>query len=800
MLSSAYLYLNPTLPSAETYRNVTLKAPLRIYSADGQLIQEFGERLMPVTYEEVPHLYKRALLDTEDRRFYQHAGVDMMAMGRSLLQLVLNRGAITSGGSTITMQLARNLSLSSDVNFLRKFREILLALKIERELTKEEILELYLNVIPLGKHSFGVRAAAYTYYGKDVGELNLAQAAMLAGIAKKPEGGNPINGPSWALSRRNLVLRRMLTQGSIDESQYEEARAQPITASVHGRTITLEAPHVAEMVRSELLRLYGRSIYESGYEVYTTLDARTQQAANEALVAELNAYDRRHGWRGPEIHSVPGTEKYLKAWVQMDLNDESEQDDELGEPLQDEAAEAEPREYPEAWLSALQTTRVVGNQHPGIVVSVADDRAEVLTRNQEVIVLSLEDVSWARRYVNADVRGAEPESVSQVLRVGNLIRITPKGADSWQLGQVPALQGAVVALDPVNGAVRALVGGYDYGLLQFNHASQARRQPGSNLKPFFYAGAMENGLTAASIFNDAPMTLPGGELEEAYRPSNSGDEFLGAVRLREALYRSINLVSLRVLLDLGPEEAVDYIARFGFAVDDFPRDAQLGLGGGTIGVTPLEVARGYAAFANGGFLVDPYFIDMVEDQQGEPLIASEPLQVCNACTEQPAAPAPRIIEPRVAFIMDSIMRDVMVRGTGRKVLDRLPRRDLAGKTGTTNDADIWFSGYHPKLAVTVWAGFPDNSPVGSGEFGNTVPLGTWVRLMARVLPEKNALPRYQPPGIVRMKIDPATGLAAGAKSTGGVFEYFRDEYAPRQTITATRTREEEPLVPPQRIF
>ena len=773
LLSAAFLYLNPGLPDAESYREVKLKAPLRIYSTDGQLIQEYGERLMPITYDEVPDLYKRALLDTEDKRFYQHAGVDLIAIVRSFFKLVLNRGEITTGGSTITMQLARNLFLSRDVNFLRKFREILLALKIERELPKTEILALYLNVIPLGKHSFGVRAAAYTYYGKDVDELSLAQTAMLAGIAKRPEGGNPINGPAWALERRNLVLLRMLEQGSIDQEQYDEARVEPITASVHGRTIRLDAPYVAEMVRAEMHRLYGQSVYESGYHVYTTLDAKAQRAANEALIAELNAYDRRHGYRGPEARTLDGTRDYLGA----------------------------PEDgYPENWLKTLQSAVVIGDQYPAIVVRVEDDAVEVLTADKQLRALSFSDMNWARPFITVNARGRRPESARKLVKVGDLIRMEPgKNGKGWRLGQVPALEGAVVALDPTDGAVRALVGGYDFHQRQFNHALQARRQPGSNLKPFFYAGALEQGLTAASIFNDAPMTLPGGELEESYRPSNSGDEFLGAIRLREALYRSINLVSLRVLLDMGSSQALEYISRFGFETRSFPRDAQLALGGGTVGVTPLEIARGYAAFANGGYLVQPYFIQRVENQKGETLLVSNPLTVCNPCDKETTSSASRIIEPRVAFIMDSILRDVIQRGTGRRALSQLPRTDLAGKTGTTNDADIWFSGYHPDLIVTVWAGYPDNSPIGAREFGNTVPLGTWVRVMAGVLPEENSVPPPQPAGIVRLKINPVTGLATTSGDDEGLFEYFRDEFAPRQAVTASRLADV-PAVDPKRIF
>ncbi|MBT7369659.1 MAG: peptidase, partial [Gammaproteobacteria bacterium] len=573
MLSAAYLYLNPLIPDIRSFSQVALKAPLRIYSDDGLLIQEFGERLIPVTYDEIPPLFLTALLDTEDKRFFEHSGIDLVTLVNATWQLVRNRGAIKTGASTITMQLVKNISGETEVRFLRKFKEMLLALKIERELSKEEILTLYLNIIPFGKHSFGIQAAANTYYGKDVNELNLAQMAMLAGVPQAPEAGNPINGPKRSLIRRNLVLQRMLEQGSITADQFNVAFTAPISASVHSRSIELAALYAAEMVRKRLLRDYGREAYNQGMIAHTTLSSRMQLAAENAAATKLLEYDRRHGYRGPEYRRIQGTDEYLAA-------------PEYG--------------YPQNWLDTLGTLKSFGSQRPAIVIAVHEDTVDILTSDLEKLTIPWEGLEWARRYINVDRRGPRPKGAADILGPGDVIRFDFAEDGSPRLGQHPAIQGALVALDPYDGAIRAIVGGFDFEAKQFNHATQARRQPGSNFKPFYYSGAMEAGLTAASLYNDAPLVLPGGELEELYRPKNSGDVFHGNIRLREALYRSINLVSIRVILDYGPKNAVNYVSRFGFDTTDFPRDVQLAFGGGTIALTPLEVVTGYATFANGG--------------------------------------------------------------------------------------------------------------------------------------------------------------------------------------------------------
>ena len=768
LLSAAFLYLNPQIPDAATFKDVKIRAPMRIYSADNKLIQEFGERLTPIRYEEIPLLFIRALLDTEDKRFFEHSGIDLITIANATWLLIRNQGSIRSGASTITMQLVKNISGDSQVRFIRKFKEMLLALKIERELTKNEILTLYLNIIPFGKHAFGIQAAANTYYGKDINQLDLAQIAMLAGIPKAPEAGNPINGPERALNRRNLVLQRMLDQQSISKSQFEQSIKAPITASVHQRKIELSSLYVAEMVRKHLLTEYGSGAYNQGLIVHTTIDSEMQRAAEKAIQARLNQYDRRHGYRGPEFRRIQGTDEYRAA-------------PEYG--------------YPANWIASLNKAQTLGNQHPAIVIETRDQEIDVLNQDLDVVTVSWEGMNWARPYLNVNSKGRRPKLAAEIVAVGDLIRIEAVNG-SWKLGQVPDIQGALVALDPMVGEIKALVGGFDFNAKQFNHATQARRQPGSNFKPFFYAGAIENGLTAATIYNDAPIVLPGGEQEETYRPRNSGDQFHGKMRLREALYRSINLVSLRVILDYGPLNAINYVSRIGFDTSGFPRDVQLAFGGGTIALTPIDIATGYATFANGGFKVTPHVIKQIDSINEDVVFQASPAIACiEACAD--LNQASRVVEPRVAYIMNSILSDAIRRGTGTKALRALKRSDLMGKTGTTNDADIWFSGYTHDLVATAWAGFSDNSPVGNREWGSTTPIETWIDFMAEALPPENeSRTLARPNGIVTVRINPDTGLRAEPSDPDAIFEIFREEFVPTEDLA----KKEDETDPYKQIF
>ena len=747
-LAAAYLYLNPQIPAISEFTEVALKAPLRIVSRDQKLIQEYGERLIPITYDDIPRDFINALLNTEDKRFFEHSGIDLITLANATFQLLANKGDIKTGASTITMQLVKNVSGASEVRFIRKFKEMLLAVKLERALTKPEILTLYLNIIPFGKHAYGIQAAAQTYYGKPIEALTLAQMAMLAGIPKAPEAGNPINGPARALDRRNLILTRMFEQRSISQDRYNIARAAPITARVFDRKIELPALYAAELIRSEIIRAYGKRAYSIGLLVESTIDSKMQSAAESALTQKLNEYDRRHGYRGPELKQVAGTRTFLKG---------------------------DRKALPAFWSKTLDDTPIIGDQIPAIVTEVSDREIVVWTKSGQQIRIDWTGLRWARPYINVNQRGRTPAAATDIVNIGDLVRVEQTTSDGWRLGQVPNIQGAFVAVDPTSGGVRAMVGGYDFNLNQFNHATQARRQPGSTFKPFFYAGAMEAGITAASIYNDAPVVLPGGALEEKYRPKNSGDRFQGNIRLREALYRSINLVSLRVLLDYGADNAIDYVARFGFNTETFPRNVQLAFGGGTIALTPLEVATGYAILANGGRAITPHLIENVRS-----INTDEPIAFQQAgCGDQCGILGPQIVEPRTAFILNTILKDTIQKGTGRKVFKAMQRPDIMGKTGTTNDADIWFSGYTPQVAATAWAGFSSNAPVGNREWGSTTPIETWIAFAEQALPPESPNPLPVPDGIVSVKIDPETGTRAGPTDANGIFEFFREELAPK---------------------
>jgi penicillin-binding protein 1A len=515
--------------------------------------------------------------------------------------------------------------------------------------------------------------------------------------------------------------------------------------------------YAAELIRSEIIETFGRKAYTLGLEVTATIDSQMQHAAENALIKKLNEYDRRHGYRGPEAAALAGTRTFL-------ANNKTS--------------------YPPYWLKTLKDTPIIGDQHPAIVTDIGDREITVLTQSGEAISIDWEQLRWARPYLNVNQRGPQPKSPSSFLSLGDLIRIELRDGATWRLGQVPSIQGAFVAVDPVDGGIKALVGGYDFNLNQFNHATQAKRQPGSNFKPFFYAGAMEGGVTAASIYNDAPVVLPGGELEEQYRPKNSGSQFRGNIRMREALYRSINLVSLRVLLDYGPDNAIDYVKRFGFNTDGFPRNVQLAFGGGTIALTPLEVAAGYAMFANGGKKVSSYLIASISSINTDDHPALNP----QTCTTDCAPDAPeQVMDPRIAFIMNSILKDTIQKGTGRKAFKALDREDLMGKTGTTNDADLWFSGYNADIAATAWAGFSSNAPVGNREWGSTTPIETWIEFAKEALPAATTDAITVPDGIVSIKIDPETGKRVGPADPNGIFEYFRVEFAPEPVDSADST-------------
>jgi penicillin-binding protein 1A len=769
LFAGIYLYLSPNLPDVETLRDVRLQTPMRVYTAEGELIGQFGEQKRnPLRYDEIPEQFVYALLAAEDDGFFRHRGIDFGGLLRAVSELVLT-GEKVSGGSTLTMQVARNYFLSLERTFMRKFNEILLALEIERRLSKEEIFELYVNRVFLGHRSYGFEAASQVYYGRSIGELTLAQHAMLAGIPKAPSRNNPISGPEAGKDRRNWILGRMQTLGYIDANAYAAAIQAPVTASQHGARITLNAQYAAEMARRQMVQRYGMSTYNEGYSVYTTLNAELQEVADRAVVDGLMTYDRRHGYRGPEA-------RLLKT------------------PLAE--GEALPLED---WQAVLDDTPSIADLDPAIVTSVDAQGVDLLLRDKQSGRIAWEDgLQQARPYLSENRMGAAPIAPADVLAVGDLIRVSRGENEQWTLAQVPAAQAALVSLNPDNGAIVSLVGGVGFEKSKFNRATQAQRQPGSNLKPFLYSAALDAGFTAASIINDAPIMMEDSSLEGVWRPENDGGRFYGPTRLRWALTKSRNLVSIRLLQQLGVRRFIDYAAQLGFDTQDFAPDLSLALG--THAMTPLEIAGAYATLANGGYRVEPYLIQRIEDLSGKTVFEAQPATVCRDCaadaeTRQPGdelsmeeilrreqlaslPKAPRVMDERVNFIIDNILQDVIKLGTGRRALV-LKRDDIAGKTGTTNGPmDAWFSGYNPDVVTTTWVGFDNYTPLGRREFGGTAALPIWINYMREALAGRPERPRTLPPGVSYVRIDPDSGLLAPADQRNAIFEYFRNENLP----------------------
>ena len=813
IVASVFLYLDPQIPTTETYSQYRFETPLRIFTSDNKLIGEFGDRrTIPIAFEDTPKAYIDALLNTEDKRFFEHRGVDLISLANDVVGLFVSD--VRTGASTITMQLAKIISFSPEQTFIRKFKEMLLAVKIEHALTKEQILELYINIAPLGKHAYGVQAGAHTYYGKPVSELNLAQMAMLAAISKRPEAGNPINGPEYAIRRRNLVLRRMLDQASISRAEYEEAVAAPITAVVHRRELDLVAPFPSEWVRQQLVDRYGTDIY-AGYEAVTTLDSELQLAAQRAVRTGLEAYDRRHGYRGAAGRVAVPPDFALRDWG-AEVSPPAPEVSPVGATLvvaRDLEAPPSPdlppalentEEFRTFVTSALDDHAVVHGKEPAVVLALATRRMLVARADATTLALPWDGLRWARRYLGVDAMSARPQTAADVAEIGDIVYVE-QGEGGWRLSQVPDIAGALVAVDTGSGAVRAIVGGYDFVGNQFNHALQARRQPGSGFKPFVYSAALENGVTPASVFLDAPLVFRDPSTGRTYRPRNDSGRYNGPTRLREALYRSINLVSIRVMLRIGADNILRHAGRFGFATGTFPDNTQLAIGGGTMGVTPLQMATAYAAIANGGFAVEPHIIERVRTIDGDTVFEPPRTAACDPCSanEEGAptpSPAPRAISAQNAFIMDSMLRDVVRRGTGRRALV-LERSDIAGKTGTTDDAvDTWFNGYHPSLAATAWVGFSQARPLGVREYGSTTPLAIWVDFMREALAEEPEVQRIAPDGVIRARVDAATGQAATPDNRRAMFEYFLASNAPQTETTTRRASSDPAAVRPEDIF
>lgn len=805
---SAYYYLEPSLPDVETLRDVHLQVPLRVYSRDHRLIAQIGEmRRIPVRSEAIPKQLVQAFLAAEDDRFFEHPGVDYQGLLRAGIVL-LSTGEIRQGGSTITMQLARNFFLTPEQKFVRKLREIFLALRIEHELDKQEILRLYLNKIFLGQRAYGVGAAAEVYFGKTLDELTLAEMATIAGLPKAPSDDNPVRSPERATERRAYVLRRMHELGHIDAEVLQAALAAPMESRLHGPTVELDAPYVAEMVRQEMVQRFGRDdLYTGGYQVTTTLDSRLQAEAVNALRLALLEYDRRHGYRGP----VAALDWPLPPAVAESANP--------ADVSQVADVAARRRE-------ALNDFPDVGGLATGLVIAVGEQEARVFVRGAGVVELAWEGIKWARPYIDDSNVGAEPEKAADVLAPGQVIHLARSDEGGWVLSQLPIVEGAIVSVDPLDGAVVALSGGFDFFHSKFNRAVQARRQPGSSFKPFIYAGALDKGFTTASVINDSPVVFLDSGLESIYRPQNDTRRWHGPIRLREALVRSINLVSVRLLLDIGVGYAIDYLTRFGFVPEELPHDLSLALG--SAGVSPLQMAEGYAVFANGGFKVEPYIIERVEDASGEVLFRADPLIVCEDCELErlqqeiaaeaeeeasqlelllspkplpepveeepvvetgPVSPAlealfderpfaPRVISAQTAYLVSDMLRDVIARGTGRRALV-LHRDDIAGKTGTTDDRrDAWFSGFNGRLVATAWVGFDQERGLGRYEEGSRTALPMWIHYMGAALDGTESARRPPPTGIVRARISPESGLIARASDPNAIFEIFRVGHVP----------------------
>ena len=790
-LAGAYQYLAPEIPEADALRTIKTQVPLRVYSRDARLIAQIGEqRRIPLRWEEIPPVVVDAFLAAEDDRFFEHPGVDWQGLVRAMAANV-TPGARLQGGGTITMQLARNTVLTSERTLRRKLKEVFLALRLERSFTKQEILTLYLNRIFLGQRAYGVGAAAEVYFDKHARDLSLAEAALIAGLPRAPSHDNPVASVERARDRRSYVLRRMLELGKIDQAAHDAADSVPISSRMYGPIVELEAPYVAEMARAEMVRQHGPDALTAGYSVYTTVDSRLQQAANVATWRAILEYDRRHGYRGPAEQLDPAILGDARA---------------LGQAF---------RRHPGR-----------GSLVTAVVTSVADRSAEVVRRNGAMHTLDWDALSWARPTLDSlkDAMGPAPKSARDVVAPGHVVYLEPLPEGRVRLAQLPAVAGALVALDPTDGAIVSLVGGFDFGASKYNRVTQARRQPGSAFKPFLYSAALERGFTPATLVNDAPIVLPGGggaEGGEEWRPQNITRKFYGPTPVREGLVRSRNLVSIRLLRGAGVGFATQHIAGFGFSPAALPANLTLALGTGQ--VTPLEMARGFSVFANGGALVTPYFIDSVRDVAGREVFRAEPLLACSLCavaaapadpsaadpagpeaaagivppsnetpgatvpgeaqaTESlvpPARRAPQAITPANAFVMTDMMLDVVQRGTATRA-NALGRRDLAGKTGTTSDRrDTWFVGYNADLTAAAWVGFDQERPLGEQEEGGRTALPMWVYFMEEALRDRPEHRQPEPPGVVRMWVSRETGAPTRAGAPGALFEAFIEQYAPQ---------------------
>ena len=783
----------------QVLKDVQLQTPMQVFTKDGLLINQFGEkRRIPVTIDEIPQPLIDAFLATEDNRFYDHIGIDPIGIVRSAIVLI-STGEKKQGASTITMQLARNFFLTREKAYIRKIKEIFIALHIENVLTKDEILELYLNKIELGNRAFGIGAAAQVYYGKELKDLTLAQMAMIAGLPKAPSALNPIRNPARAKARRNVVLGRLLTENYITQDVYDDATSQPITAYFHGAEIDLYAPYISEMVRAEMVSRYGiDKAYNSGFKIFTSVESKVQKAAQTALVNNLHSYDMRHGFRGPTAI----------LW-----------DPEKQSALSEEKI-----------LAKLNEAKEIGTLKAAAVINVDEKNATVLLKNAEQINLNWDNLKWARKYITRYRQGFAPTTATEILTPGMQIWVRKNSNNEYELSQLPEASSAIVSLDPQDGRIKAIVGGYSFEQSQYNRAIQAKRQVGSNIKPFIYSAALENGYTLASILNDAPINQWDKSQGVAWRPKNSPAVYNGPIRIRRALAQSKNVISVRLLRGVGLQRTADHLLKFGFKNSDINRSESLALGSASI--TPIELARGMSAFANGGHLIEPYFISEIQDAYGNSLFKANPSVVCDDTSAQPLTPdnatglfpqqntdtpqlkcAPQVISKQNAFLIAQAMHSAVWgggnwshktgwSGTGWRA-QALGRRDLSGKTGTTNDSvDTWFSGFNRNVMTSVWVGFDNpGNPLGRTSYNNNLDSGqisgaesgaktaqpAWVEFMKVALEGKPEAPIEPPEGLVSIRIDLETGLLSHKNDYTSRFEYFDKGTAPTKYVMSQPT-------------
>ncbi|SEG63898.1 penicillin-binding protein 1A [Vibrio hangzhouensis] len=841
-----YYYVKPELPDVATLKDVQLQTPMQVFSQDGKLIAQFGEkRRIPISYDEIPQELIDALIATEDSRFYDHFGFDPIGITRAAVAVIAS-GSASQGASTITQQLARNFFLSNEKKIMRKIKEIFIAVHIEQLLSKQEIMELYVNKIFLGYRSYGFGAAAQAYFGRNLNELTLSEIAVLAGLPKAPSTMNPIYSIERATQRRNVVLSRMLSEKYISQAQFDEARSEPIISQYHGAEIELSAPYIAEIARAWMVSRYGEEAYESGMRITTTIDSKLQKAAHIAAIKNLLSYDERHGYRGAE--------KVLWKPGQTALNDE-----EIAQHLRREPT--------------------YGELRPAVVTQVEGQSATVYVKGYGLQSINWDNMKWARPFRNDDRQGPAPKVADEIVVVGEQVwvraadlDVTPDVAPEdkevqteedkpvdevaviWRLSQVPNANTAFVAINPENGAVLSLVGGFNFVHSKFNRATQSVRQVGSSIKPFIYAAALDKDMTLASLVNDAPINKWDQSAGTAWRPKNSPPTYTGPTRLRIGLAQSKNVMAVRVLRDVGLDETRDYLTRFGFDKSKLPRSETIALGAGSL--TPIQMAQGFSVFANGGYYVEPYYISRVEDPFGALEFEANPKVVCHqdcpqmeapemlSATTEDAAPsieeatsaaelapvdmtqfleqdltsdepryAPKVLSEQTAFLTREMLysnvwgggnwRDgTGWNGTGWRA-QKLERRDVGGKTGTTNDSkDAWYNGYGPGIVATAWVGFDDhqrklgrttansnlgNDQITGAEAGAKTAQPAWVDFMHVALEDRPQHSKQIPNDITRVRIDRESGLLTNKTDSSSMFEYFKIGTEPKEYVQESLT-------------